>query len=397
MSPAQQIEGDPSAVRAMADHYRTIAADIRSASDTLSRMDTAGTSSDAIDAFVKKAGDLATKLRKAEGRYQDTGDALVDYAAALETAIDDAERAAASNAATADELESAERLDRHYSALAEQTTSPDDLQHFQDQATAQQERAASLRADAARATAALEDARRDRDRAADIAIARIDDATEDGLHDNAWNVFQHWMKENDAWLSKVSDYLGYIGAGLALVSLIFPPLAIVAAIAVGVMALGAAVDTARAAAGTGSWTNAVLSIAGCFTFGAGSAAAKAMSAEAKGVLSTRGFELAANSNRPRAMMAAVRRTFARSRPKLGDRSLIRAFGDPDIAQVMNYTARSVPGQVVGDAVRLNQLAGRARAWSAFNFTFGMTSTSAGALGLTDTLDWRWSPRLGTAW
>lgn len=397
MSALRPIDGDPAAVRSMADRYRFIASNIRNASERLSRLDTGDTSSDAIDAFVGKAGDLAAKLRRAEGRYQDTGDALGDYATALEAAIEDAERAAASNDTAATELESAHRLDRHYRSLAEQTMNPDDVQHFEDQSAVQRRRAASLQADVLRAAAALDDARRARDRAAEVAISRIDDATDDGLHDNAWNTFQRWMRENNAWLSTVSTYTGFIGAGLAVASLIFPPLAVVSAIAVGAMALGALIDTTRAAAGTGSWTDAVLSIAGCFTFGIGTAAVKAMSTEAKAVRSARGLRLAAGSSRPRTMVASAERTFARSRPKIGDRALVRAFGDRDIAHVLNYTGRSVPGQVAGDAVRLQQLIGRARAWRGFEFVFGSAKTLAGALNVTEAVDVRRSPTLGTAW
>lgn len=391
------IDGDPAAVRSMTDQYRFIASTIQSASARLGRLDTADTSSDAIDAFVQKAIDLAARLRRTEGRYQDTGDALGDYATALEAAIADAERAAASNDAAALELESAQRLDRHYRGLAEQTSNPEDVQHFADQAVAQQHRALASQVDVARATTALDDARRARDRAAEVAIGRIDDATDDGLHDNAWNTFQHWMRENDGWLSTASMYLGFIGAGLAMASLVFPPFAVVTAIAVGAMALGALIDTTRATAGTGSWTDALLSIAGCFTFGAGTVAVKAMSAEAKAVRSARGLRLAAGSSRPRSMVASAERTFARSRPKFGDRALVRAFGDRDIAHVLNYIGRSVPGQVVGDAVRLNQLISTARAWRGFEFTFGLTKTLAGALELTDGAAVRWSPKVGTAW
>ncbi|MGL3198231.1 MULTISPECIES: putative T7SS-secreted protein [Curtobacterium] len=391
------IDGDPAAVRSMAEQYRFIASTIQSASARLGRLDTADTSSDAIDAFVQKAVDLAARLRRTEGRYQDTGDALGDYATALEAAIADAERAAASNDAAALELESAQRLDRHYRGLAEQASNPDDVQHFADQAVAQQHRALASQVDVARANTALDDARRARDRAAEDAIGRIDDATDDGLHDNAWNTFQHWMRENDGWLSEVSKNLGYIGAGLAVASLLCPPLAVVSAIAVGAMALGALIDTARAAAGTGSWTDAVLSIAGCFTFGVGTAAVKAMSTEAKAVRSARGLRLAASSSRPRSMVASTERTFARSRPKFGDRALVRAFGDRDIAHVLNYIGRSVPGQVVGDAVRLNQLMSRARSWRRFEFGFGLTKTGAGTFDLTSFVDVRRSPTLGTAW
>ncbi len=397
MSPVRPIEGDPPAVRSMADRFRIIASDIRSASGTLERMHADNTSSDAIDAFMQKAGDLAARLRKVERRYQDTGDALSDYASALEAAIEEAERAVARNDAAAQESESARRLNRHYRSLAEQTTNPDDLQHFEDQAAAQQHRAMSFQADAVRAAAAMDEARRDRDRAAEVAIDRIDDAIDDGLHDKAWNVFQHWMRENNGWLSTVSSYAGWIGTGLAVASLLFPPFAAVSAIAVGAMAIGALIDTTRAAAGTGSWTDAVLSIAGCLTFGAGTAAVKAMSTEAKAVRSARGLDLASGSSRPRTMVASAERTFARSRPKIGDRALVRAFGDREIAHVLNYVGRSVPGQVAGDAVRLNQLIGTARAWRGFEFVFGLTKTGAGAYDLTRFVDVRRSPLLGTAW
>lgn len=397
MSPARPIDGDPSAVRSMADRYRFIASNIRSASGRLGLMDTGDAASDAIDAFVKKAGDLAARLRRTEGRYQDTGVALGDYATALEAAIKDAERAAASNDAAALALESAQRLDWHYRGLAEQTTNPDDVQHFADQAVAQQHRALSFQADVARATAALDETRRARDRAAELAIGRIDDAVDDGLHDNAWNTFQNWVRENDDWLAATSDILGYVGVGLAVASFIFPPFAIVTAIAVGAMALGALIDTTRATSGTGSWTDALLSIAGCFTFGAGTVAVKAMSTEAKAVRSARGLRLATGSSRPRSMAVSAERTFARSRPRIGDRALVRAFGDRDIAHVLNYIGRSVPGQVIGDAVRLNQLIGKARAWRGFEFVFGATKTAASAFDLTDTFSARWSPTLGTAW
>ncbi|KQM84309.1 alpha/beta hydrolase [Agromyces sp. Leaf222] len=88
------LPGDPVVLRRTGQRYAETASAIRDAVATLDRIaEPSAMVSLAIDRVRTDAARLAGDIGAAERRYGETGDALVDYASALESAQDDADRA----------------------------------------------------------------------------------------------------------------------------------------------------------------------------------------------------------------------------------------------------------------------------------------------------------------
>jgi hypothetical protein len=346
--PSNPIEGDPTAVKSMAEHYRSIAEAISQAAGILGKVDKGQTSSKAVDAFVAKAGDLADKLRKTHGRYSGTGDALLDYSAALANAIAEAEPAAAAHNSSASDLGDAEQLQTHYQQLADAATDPTQQQEYQTQADSQGTKASGFRSDTGRYAAIVAQAKSDRDRAAERAISRIDDSTDDGLNDGWFDKFKHWMKENDGWISVVLKVAQWVGTALAIAALFFPLTAPFAWIGLGVMALAFVGDSAKAVAGTGSWLDVGMDAIGILTLGTGKLAVSAARASTDVVMMSRVSGLVRDGDEAATATTRVARSFNRI-PREGIRPAYRMLtaGDEDLAHMMQWIDRSrvgVPGQ-----------------------------------------------------
>ncbi|KRC60813.1 hypothetical protein ASE14_07525 [Agromyces sp. Root81] len=264
------IPGDPVVLRRTGQHYRETATAIRTAVADLEEIARPGAMvSLAIDRVREDAARLASEIGGAERRYAETGDALVDFAAALEAAQEEAERAERDAAdAAADE----QAASRRASALREELRglAPD----AEASETRTLERSISGLATAAEgfsaAGAAAEqrhaDALAARDRAAEVAIGRIRSVVEGSdLNDSFWDDL--WSSIGDffeavgqvllaiaaavvgAILAVVAAVLVLIAAVLVVVAaLVLLGLAVVAALVVAAIALAALVIVVVAAA-----------------------------------------------------------------------------------------------------------------------------------------------------
>jgi hypothetical protein len=348
--PTPLIEGDPSAVSGLAEHYRRTAERIRASAARLKSVKRGNTASDAVDAFLEKAGDLASKLQKTDGRYQGTGDALATYATALQSAIDRADTAGRQYATALGDWHDADRKGDTYSRLADSSTSPDDQDHYTQLATSTAQNADAAAADVRRLQGLIDEARSDRDRAAERAISAIDDSTDDGLKDNWFDKFSHWMKENDGWISVVMKVVQVIGTVLAVAALIFPLTSWLGALALGFMIASTVVDVAKASAGTGSWADVGLDALGFATFGAGKLAVTAGRAATESVAFSRVGGLAREGASVRSAVARVNRSYSRIATE-GIRRPYRAaaLGDPELAQMLQWYSRSRVGAALQDA------------------------------------------------
>lgn len=392
------IDGDPEVVTTLARQYVSTARSMLDASTRLRRLEAGATTSEAVEAFLVKASDLAHRLDRVQGRYDESGAALLDYADALRDAIDAATAARRDEERADDDLDAAERLQRHHQGAADAAV--DGVQKDHDQLQAERHRllAEDAAGRAAVARAALTAAREDRDRAAERAISRLDDATDDGVVDAPFDDFAGWMRDNDEWISVVLDVMGDIALVLTALSLICPFAWIgVALIALTVLAAAGAI--ARAAAGTGSWTDAVLAVVSVLTLGVGTTLSSAVRSETAALRATRTSALEASGASPALTRAWISKTWDRLEPRVGSEVLRRALGDVDIAKALLLMKAGRPGQVDGDTVRLALAVTRARRFAAVDYATGVTQEVLSSTPWFSTLGARTTRRLewGTAW
>ncbi|MGG7306744.1 putative T7SS-secreted protein [Curtobacterium sp. AB451] len=371
--------GDPSAVQAMARQYHQVASAISGAASTLRRLDGSDSESKAVTAFLKKAGDLADKLGRAEGRYSGTGDALNEYAGALSTAIDEASSASRLHDQSQTEAQSSTRSQDQYQDLANSSTDPDQQQEFQTLSDTQRSRAESAHAEAARAAGMMQSALEGLETAAQRAIAKIDDSVDDGLDDGAWDNFKQWMKDNDEWISVVLKVVQFAGTVLAIAALLFPLTSWLGAAALILMAAATVGDSAKAAAGTGSWADVGLDFIGLATFGAGKLAVSTARAATAEVGMSRVGGLVRGGDDVANAVVRVNRSFNRIATE-GIRPWYRfaAAGDEDIAQMAQWIARSRVGAAGQSAEAVERLQFWIRTGTGLGWT-GMGLDGAGWL------------------
>lgn len=401
--PTPLIEGDPAAVSGLAEHYRRTAEQIRTSAARLKSIKRGNTASDAVDAFLEKAGDLASKLQKTDGRYQGTGDALATYASALQGAVDRAETAGRQYATALSDWHDADKKSDTYQRVADSSTSPDDQDHYTQLASSTARSADAAAADVRRLQNVIDEARSDRDRAAERAIAAIDDSTDDGLKDNWFDKFSHWMKENDGWISKVLEVAQWVGTALAVAALFFPLTAPFAWIGLGVMGLALLGDTAKAAAGTGSWMDVGMDVVGIATLGAGKIATQGVRAASTSLKASRIAGIISDGDDAVSAATRVNRSFDRiAREGIKTRYRIAAVGEEDIAQTLQWLKRSqvgVPGQSadLAQTLRRRLMVGQGVAGSAFaQDAYGELKRLIPAVGAAeDATTFRLA--LGTSW
>lgn len=371
--------GDPVAVQDMAQRYHQIATAISDAASTLKRLDGSDSESKAVTAFLKKAGDLADKLGRAEGRYSGTGDALSEYATALTSAIDEASSATRLHDQSESEAQSSSRSQDRYQDLANSATDPDQQTEYQTLADTQRSRADGARADATRAASSMRAAVDGLDAAAQRAIAKIDDSVDDGLNDSAWDDFKQWMKDNDEWISVVLKVVQFAATVLAIAALLFPLTSWLGAAALILMGTALVGDTAKAAAGTGSWADVGLDLVGMATFGTGKLAVSAGRTAVSQVGMSRVGSLVRGGDDVANAVVRVNRSFDRVASE-GLRPWYRfaAAGDEDIAQMAQWINRSRVGAAGQSAEAVARLQTWIRVGTGAGWT-GMTLDGAGWL------------------
>jgi len=398
MSASLAVPGDPDVVASLARQYASVARVMLDASSRLRALDGDGSRSDAVDAFLAKADDLAERLGRVRGRYDEAGAALLEYSGALRLAVDDAAAASRARVSAEDDLVTAEKLRRYHQDAADATEDGPLKDHDQRQADRQRYLADEA---AWRVTAAhrrLDTAREDSDRAAERAVARLDVATDDGIRDAVFDDFAGWMAENDAWISDVLDVMGNVCIVLTVLSFFFP----LAWIGLALVALTVAIAvgaTARAAAGTGSWAEAVLALASCATMGVGGALSGTVRAELSSLRATRTAALEAAGAPPSFATAWMRKTFTRYEGRSRTSELFLALGDSDVAHALWLTKRPRPGEVAGDAEALLGAVRRARSFSAASTAWDVASEGISWFGWSTWIEQQTTRRipLGTRW
>ncbi|MFC8597676.1 polymorphic toxin-type HINT domain-containing protein [Isoptericola sp. NPDC057191] len=257
--------GDPVLVLAGGQDYLEVAGSIDDAAGAMARLDVAGTISQAVDALMETKEDTISEIRRAHSRYQATGEALVDYASALERV--QAETLAALQRArqAKDAADSAAGSRERYQDLADSTTDAEEKREYQQHADRSGSDAHDAQGQVAAARSDVESAVGDRDRAANDAVSRIEDITSnDDLNDSWWD---DWGSKVVAAIADIADLVSTIAGLLAIVVAFIPVvgtalagvLIVVAAVAAIVSALA---NLTLAATGERSWAEAGIAIAG---------------------------------------------------------------------------------------------------------------------------------------
>ena len=222
----------------------------------------ASSGSKSVEALKKDCAQVLSDVEKAENRYREAGNALIDYAYALDAAQAITLHAliAAQNA-----LEAATAARRSAATYDRMALDAHGLQDTEEQ-TRCARLAGSYRSDAAEYDAQVATQRQiaaqavaDRDAAANRAMERIQQATsQDGLKDSWWD---DWGAKITTIIADVAQWVATIAGVLAMllcwVPVLGQALLAIAAIA-GIVA--AVANILLAATGERSWTEALISI-----------------------------------------------------------------------------------------------------------------------------------------
>lgn len=227
------IPGNPAVLRSTGQQYRDTAAAIRAAVADLEEIARpGGMVSLAVDRVRSDAAGVAREIAAAERRYAETGEALLDFAVALQAAQEEAERAIhEANAAAAEEEEEEEEP-----SIADADADTE---------------AAALRAARDAAIERHVEALVDRDRAARAAIERIRDVVEgSSLNDGFWDDVGGALRGALAFAGRALDAMidlvsavveavvEFVVAVLVVIAAVLVlGLAVLAAVALGIIAL----------------------------------------------------------------------------------------------------------------------------------------------------------------
>ena len=262
------VPGDPVVVRAGGNDYVGVADAIRRCADSLRALDAGGSrGSESVEALLEARDDILSKVEVAEGRYRAAGQALVEYAGALERAQTDSLNAlVAARSAQQDVDEAVARAGRMRESAGEypeQGDGADDRARYERAATTADADASAARGRVRAQRQGVLNAMGERDTAAVKAMNAIDGAGDDGLGDSWWD---DWGSKVASWVAAVCDMIsaitGLLGLLVCWIPVIGQALAGVLFAVSAIAGIVAAIaHVALAVSGEESWIGALLSVA----------------------------------------------------------------------------------------------------------------------------------------
>jgi hypothetical protein len=288
--------GDPVLVLSGGQEYLEVARSIDNAASAMSRLDVAGTISQAVDSLMEAKEDTIGEIRKAHSRYVAAGDALVGYASALERVQSETLAALERARDAQDAAQAASGSKDRWQDLADSAKDETEKAEYEQKAQQADGEADQAAGAISSAKSDIESAVSDRNRAADHAIDRIEEITSsDDLNDGWW---EDWGSKLVAAIADIADMISTIAGILAIIVAFIPivgtalagVLIVIAAVAAIVSAVA---NIALAATGERSWGEAGLAIAGAAlsVIGLGGAAKAAMGLS-KSIAKSGGFRQA---------------------------------------------------------------------------------------------------------
>ena len=265
-------------VRAGGNDYVGVADAIRRCADSLRALDAGGSrGSESVEALLETRDDILSKVEVAEGRYRSAGNALVEYAGALERAQTDSLNAlAAAKSAQQDVDEAvgrAARMRESAGEYPEQGDGADDRARYERAATAADGDAEVARGRVRAQRQVVLNAMGERDAAAVKAMNAIDGAGDDGLGDSWWD---DWGSKIVSWIATICDLVAQILGVLALLVAFIPLIgqalsAVLLTLSAIAGVVGAIAHIALAVSGDETFLAALVSVAfatlGCIGFG----------------------------------------------------------------------------------------------------------------------------------
>ena len=191
---------------------------IRRCADSLRALDAGGSrGSESVEALLEARDDILSKVEVAEGRYRAAGNALVEYAGALERAQTDSLNAlVAARSAQQDVDEAVGRAGRMRESAGEypeRGDGADDRARYERAATAADGDAEVARGRVRAQRQVVLNAMGERDAAAVKAMSAIDGAGDDGLGDSWWD---DWGSKVASWVAAVCDMISAVTGLLGL-------------------------------------------------------------------------------------------------------------------------------------------------------------------------------------
>lgn len=316
----EKLDGDADLVRSKGRKYQDIADAIARATATLdSIVDDASTTAQSMDATKKLASDVRDDIAKATDRYRYTGDALVAYSSSLDTAISESETASRQIASIEGDLASARTT--AYNANQEVDDLPNDapqgdLDTANSAASAADSRVSRLEGDLSHWQGRWNDAKGDKDSAANTAKNEIDEVVtgdkvhglEDGFWDKVGEVASFLYKA----LKIICDIAGILAIFLSWVPILGQVLLVLAAIGSIIAIVEGIVKMAQEGFSWGALIGVGLGVMGLF--GGKAIGTLAKYAKARSVVQTAGrmSNSAARAKFGAALLKSSRKTFAQS-------------------------------------------------------------------------------------
>ncbi|MET0303771.1 MAG: hypothetical protein ABW040_06950 [Microbacteriaceae bacterium] len=244
----RSLAGNPTTVRRVGQNLEQTAESIRTAVDQLRQIASPDSMIGlSISKVRESASNVADEISQAEGRYSETGAALVDYASALEAAQEEAERAisdhedATARLSSAQSRQSSLRTDQLQLAVAEpddprKSENADDLARISGQIS-------GIRGDVDAAQSRYDDAVDAVDSAAQTAMDRIQNVVEgDDLNDSVWDRVAGWLSDLAGFVADA--FRAVFEALVALVQAVIEILAAIVLLLAAIIVLGLAIIAA---------------------------------------------------------------------------------------------------------------------------------------------------------
>ncbi|MCA5895072.1 hypothetical protein LEP48_17215 [Isoptericola sp. NEAU-Y5] len=316
----QKLDGDAELVRTKGRKYQEIADAIGRATSTLAAISNdASTTAKSMDAMKTLADDVREDIAKATDRYRYTGDALVTYSSALDSAISQSETAATQIASIEDDLAAARTTANNAQSEVDDLPSDaadGDVDSANSTLATANSRVSNLEGSLSYWQGRWNDAHGDKNSAAQTAKNSIDEVVtgdkvhglEDGFWDHVGEVASFLYKA----LKIICDIAGILAIFLSWVPVLGQVLLVLAAIGSIIAIVEGIVKMAREGFSWGALIGVGLGVMGLF--GGKAIGTLAKYAKARSVVQTAGrmSNGAARAKFGTALLKSSRKTFAQT-------------------------------------------------------------------------------------
>ena len=340
----EELDGEPGTVQAKGRSYTELAEAITRSVATLQQIvDDTNTTAKSMEKTRKLAGEVREDIEKAKDRYSYTGEALTTYGAALRSAKDEADPAAARLKTLRADLETAQATaqsaENGVDDLPKDASDADKTDANRAQTNANNA-VSSLQGQITQAETEWNGGHGDKDTAARSAVSKIEEVVTgdkvNGLKDSGWDKFKNVVKGIYKVFKIVCDIAGILAIFLSWVPILGQVLLVLAAIGSIIAIVENIVKFSRGEIGFGAMLAGVgLGVLGLF--GGKAIGSVAKYAKARSVVTTAGrmSNSAAKARFGKALLKTSRKTMAMTKGQRVTEVLkspfVRGAGDKAVA------------------------------------------------------------------